>query len=153
MLLSGAEATLHVGSTADATRARIDIYGQTSQGNGTRTHNGGRYLFNHNWLEFYDDVNKTWVFVNVPDTPTPNTGLCSFNRTTGCNYDTKGGSGCSNVNSGPGNAGQDHEIFARKLLLLPTKNASFCANACLTVCAAALCVHHSDLEQPGRVDE
>eukprot|EP00935_MAST-01C_sp_MAST-1C-sp1_P002283 g2283.t1 len=81
-------------------------------GNGTRSHNGGRYLFNHNWLEFYDDINKTWVFVNVPDTPTPDTGLCSFDRTTGCNYDSKGGSGCSKVTSGPGNAGQDHEIFA-----------------------------------------
>jgi hypothetical protein len=84
-------------------------------GNGSYGHDGGRFLFNHNWLEFYDDVKAQWVFVNVPSTPTPDTGLCSFNRTTGCNYDLAGahnGTGCARVNSGPGNAGQDHEIFA-----------------------------------------
>ena len=37
MLLSRAEAMLHMGSAADATRARIDIWTDFT-GNGTRTH-------------------------------------------------------------------------------------------------------------------
>ena len=27
---------------------------------------GGGFLYNHNWVEYYDDVQKEWVVYNVP---------------------------------------------------------------------------------------
>jgi hypothetical protein len=91
-------------------------------------HQGGDWLYNHNWVEFFDDIDQTWVFVNVPpETATPNTGLpgCSdFSETHGCGYVNSSSSsssspspnsGCEsawNASSTAGGAMQDHEILA-----------------------------------------
>ena len=61
-------------------------------------------------VEYLDDSSGEWVFMNVPDTPAPDQGLCSFNSSTGCNYDTK--KGCDGVLSGPAAAIKDHEILS-----------------------------------------
>ena len=71
---------------------------------------GGRWLFNHNWVEYWDEESGDWQFVNVPDTPAPDTGLCNWSKDTGCNWSNE--TGCDAVTSGPGVAARDHEIFA-----------------------------------------
>lgn len=72
---------------------------------------GGGFLNNHNWVEYWDDEDQEWVFLNVPPgTAEPNQGLCNFNKDTGCDYDAK--TGCSAVSGGPAAAMQDHDIFA-----------------------------------------
>jgi hypothetical protein len=74
------------------------------------TSSGGTFLNNHNWVEFWDDSARNWSFVNVPPvTLEPNTGLCDFSWSSGCNYDPQ--SGCTFA-SGPGAAMRDHEIVA-----------------------------------------
>jgi hypothetical protein len=71
---------------------------------------GGPFLYNHNWVEYWNDQTSQWVFVNVPPgNPTPNTGICSFSYDTGCDYNAT--TGCAVV-LGAGAAMQDHEIFA-----------------------------------------
>lgn len=74
---------------------------------------GGGWLYNHNWVEFWDDQLHDWVFINVPpQTKDANTGLCSFSSEHGCDWDE--GTGCAQVwgHGGPGAASQDHDIFA-----------------------------------------
>uniref|UniRef100_A0A6B2L825 Transglutaminase-like domain-containing protein n=1 Tax=Arcella intermedia TaxID=1963864 RepID=A0A6B2L825_9EUKA len=78
---------------------------------GDGTTYGGAFLNNHNWVEYWDDVNAKWVFLNVPTTTdVPDGGLCDpFSESHGCGYDVR--SGCKNA-SPPGLASQDHEIFS-----------------------------------------
>ena len=58
----------------------------------------------------FDGQTLEWVFMNDPDTPPPDQGLCSFNKTHGCNWDpvTK----CAKATSGPAAASKDHEILS-----------------------------------------
>lgn len=71
---------------------------------------GGGYLYNHNWVEYWNDQTREWVFINVPpEDPTPNSGLCSFSYETGCDYNPV--TGCDNATL-LGKTMQDHEIFA-----------------------------------------
>ena len=72
---------------------------------------GGEFLNNHNWVEYWDDKSNEWVFQNVPPTTaSPDTQLCSYNKTTGCDYNPS--TGCKAITGGPGAAARDHEIFA-----------------------------------------
>eukprot|EP00658_Telonema_sp_P-2_P054525 TRINITY_DN4337_c0_g1_i2.p1 TRINITY_DN4337_c0_g1~~TRINITY_DN4337_c0_g1_i2.p1 ORF type:complete len:302 (-),score=44.74 TRINITY_DN4337_c0_g1_i2:303-1208(-) len=73
---------------------------------------GGKWLYNHNWVEYWDNQNNRWVYQNVPPgTATPNAGLCSsFSYTHGCNYDNV--THCDRIDAGPGAAMRDHEIFS-----------------------------------------
>jgi len=69
---------------------------------GNSTSVGGNYLFNHNWIEYWDDVTGDWVYMNVPPTSDPDTSLCSnFSKQFGC---------CSGDNLAF--ASKDHEIFS-----------------------------------------
>ena len=78
-------------------------------GNGTNV--GSSFLNNHNWVEFWDTESRTWEYINVPPgSKTPNAGLCSFNASTGCDYDPV--SGCSKITGGPGAAMEDHPIVS-----------------------------------------
>jgi len=72
---------------------------------------GGQWLFNHNWVEYWDNVKNRWVFINVPPTHLiPNEGLCTvFSEETGCDYSPT--TGCTQTTS-PGLASKDHEIFS-----------------------------------------
>jgi len=73
---------------------------------------GGPFLWNHNWVEYWDDVSNQWVFINVPpQNSIPNQGLCNtFSYTTGCDYTPK--DGCQGSLTGPALASRDHEIFS-----------------------------------------
>jgi len=82
-------------------------------GSGNDGTSGGKWLNNHNWVEFWDTQTGNWEFVNVPPgTSVPNKGLCGddFDPKTGCHYNKT--TGCSAVTGGPGAASRDHEIFA-----------------------------------------
>lgn len=79
---------------------------------------GGKWLNNHNWVEFWDDQAGEWAFINVPPgSSSPDSGLCGddFKPETGCGWSNE--TGCSQVNGGPGAAGRDHEIFSVTWLL------------------------------------
>lgn len=78
---------------------------------GTATEVGASFLNNHNWVEYWDNEAKKWVYVNVPPgTSVPNKGLCDWSDEHGCDYNNE--TGCSNLHGGPGSAMQDHEIFS-----------------------------------------
>lgn len=83
---------------------------------------GGGWLYNHNWVEFWDDVTREWAFVNVPPTTSvPNAGLSgcpAFSVVHGCGFEpaangSSSGGGCDAAwANGPGAAMADHEILA-----------------------------------------
>ena len=86
---------------------------------GNSTYTGGEFLYNHNWVEFWDSETKRWVFLNVPPaTRQPNTGwMCSkFSYETGCDFDPsksgKGGCDAAFRTGRAGAASADHEIFS-----------------------------------------
>jgi hypothetical protein len=78
---------------------------------GNATHVGGGFLYNHNWVEYWNSETQAWSFMNVPpDTVQPDQGLCSdFSPKTGCDYSNV--TGCKQA-SGPGAAMRDHEILS-----------------------------------------
>lgn len=73
---------------------------------------GGIFLNNHNWVEYWDNENEKWNFLNVPpSSSSPDQGPCdTYNETHGCNWSNE--TGCSQVTGGPGAASRDHDIFA-----------------------------------------
>merc|ERR1740117_1394461 len=73
---------------------------------------GGKYLNNHNWVEYWSSEESKWVFINdPPQTTDENQGLCgNFSDVTGCDYNAL--TGCSDAKSGPALASRDHEIFS-----------------------------------------
>eukprot|EP00729_Bicosta_minor_P011397 gene11397-5596_t len=71
---------------------------------------GNDFLNNHNWVELWDDVLQQWVHVNTPPgSSTPNSGLCSWNVSTGCDYSNV--TGCTHAGK-LGQAMLDHPIFS-----------------------------------------
>lgn len=88
---------------------------------------GGGWLYNHNWVEFWDDAAHAWAFVNVPPTTSaPNAGLAgcpSFSAEHGCGFDSTASSGGCDAawanGPGPGAAMADHEILAATWALPP----------------------------------
>ena len=65
-------------------------------------------------VEFWDDVEGDWAFINVPPSSSvPNSGLCSsYSKAHGCDYDNETQACPAPGSSNPGTASQDHEIFA-----------------------------------------
>lgn len=68
---------------------------------GTREVSGGQYLNNHNWVEYWDNVQQTWRFLDVAtSSSSEDTWFCKKYQQ-GCD--------CS---SSAGSAMQDHDILA-----------------------------------------
>lgn len=78
---------------------------------GNATSKGGKFLNNHNWVEYWDDQEERWEFINVPPTSLePDSQLCDFSVEHGCDWSET--TGCKKATSGPSRAMRDHEIFA-----------------------------------------
>lgn len=100
-------------SNANVTRCWKGGDGQTQ---------GGSWLYNHNWVEYWHDIRQEWVFLNVPpSTSIPNDGLSGCDAATfddhGCGWNATGmpGKECEAAfqkGAAPATASQDHEIFA-----------------------------------------
>lgn len=80
---------------------------------GNATSVGGSFLFNHNWVEYWNTETQEWSFINVPpETAIPDQGLANcvnFSLKTGCSYSNA--TGCKKATF-PGAAMRDHEILS-----------------------------------------
>ena len=74
---------------------------------------GNDYLNNHNWVELWDDQQEQWVHINDPGGGrTINGGLCGWNVSTGCGFNTKDPkNGCAKPGK-LGTAMRDHPIIS-----------------------------------------
>ena len=70
---------------------------------------GGGFLDNHNWLEFWDDVEKRWVTSNDPGTGVGNMCGGDVGSPHGCGWNNV--SGCSGAHHLSA-AMRDHEIIS-----------------------------------------
>jgi hypothetical protein len=71
---------------------------------------GGAFLDNHNWLEFWDDVQQRWVTSNDPGAGVGNMCGGAVGSAHGCGWSNV--SGCRDANSHLSLAMRDHEIVS-----------------------------------------